>query len=89
VAGCDVLYYDPTQARRDPAGHLLGSPTDGWRPCTAPGQVWTDPDQILRWVCGRHRRQLAALHAAGRADQVRWQRPGLATGQPPSREATS
>jgi len=88
MAGCDVLYYDPTQARRDPAGHLLGSPTDGWRPCTAPGQAWTDPDLVLRWICTRHRRQLTALHAAGLADQVRWQRPGLATGPAASKEAT-
>jgi hypothetical protein len=89
VAGCDVLYYDPTQvgrARRDPAGHPLGPARDGWRPCTARGQVWTDPDLVLRWVCSRHRRQLIALHAAGLADQVRWQRPGLATGRAPSNE---
>jgi hypothetical protein len=36
-----------------------------------------------------HRRQLVALYAAGLANQVQWQRPGLATGQAPSREATS
>jgi hypothetical protein len=88
MASCDVLYYDPAQAR-DPAGHLLGSPPDGWRPCTAPGQAWTDPELVLRWTCTRHRRQLIALHAAGLADQVRWQRPGLATGPTSSREVMS
>jgi hypothetical protein len=87
MAGCDTLYYDPAQ--RDPAGHPVGSASDGWRPCTAPRQVWTDPDLVLRWVCTPHRRQLVALYAAGLADQVQWQRPGLATGQAPSREATS
>jgi hypothetical protein len=85
MAGCDVLYYDSTHhgpgGRRhlDPAG-------DGWQPCTTPGQAWTDPDLVLRWICTRHRRQLVALHAAGLADQVRWQRPGLPTGPAPSRE---
>jgi hypothetical protein len=69
MAACDVLYHDPTHA----------GPSDGWRPCTAPGQVWTDPDQVLRWVCTRHRRQLVALHAAGLADRIRWGRPGLPT----------
>ena len=88
MATCDVRYYDPIQACRGPAGRPLGSPTDGWRPCTAPGQVWTDPDLVLRWVCTRHRRQLGALCAAGLADQVRWQRPGLTTGPTPAREAT-
>ena len=37
MAGCDVLYFDPTQVgqpRRDPAGRSLGPPGDGWRPCT-------------------------------------------------------
>ena len=84
MAGCDVLYYDPTQAGqpRDRAGHPLGPASDGWRPCTAPGQIWTDPDLVL------HRRQLIALHATGLADQVRWQQPGLAGGQAPSREPT-
>jgi hypothetical protein len=87
MAGCDVLYYDPTQARRDPptqarrdpATQPLGPASDGWRPCTAPGQAWTDPDLVLRWICARHRRQLVALYAAGLAGQVRWQRPGLPT----------
>jgi hypothetical protein len=91
MAGCDVLYYDPTQAgqpRRNPAGHPLGPAGDGWQPCTAPGQAWTDPDLVLRWVCVRHRRQLVALHAAGLAGQVRWQQPGLATGPTPAQEAT-
>jgi hypothetical protein len=90
MAGCDVLYFDPTQvgqARRSPAGYPLGPASDGWRPCTAPGQVWADPDLVLRWVCVRHRRQLVALHAAGLAGQVRWQRPGLPTGPGASREA--
>jgi hypothetical protein len=89
MAGCDVLYFDPTQAgqaRRNPAGHPLGPASDGWRPCTAPGQIWTDPDLVLRWVCTKHRRQLTAVYAAGLADQVRWQRPGLPTGPAPSRE---
>ena len=76
MAGCDALYYDPAHA----------GPAHGWRPCTAPGQVWTDPELVLRWVCPRHRRQLVALRAAGLADQVRWQRPGLATGPAPARE---
>ena len=89
MAGCDVLYYDPTQAVRDPAGHALGPASDGWRPCTAPGHAWTDPDLVLRWVCPRHRRQLVAPHAAGLAEQVRWQRPGLSTGQGPSGKVTS
>ena len=70
MAGCDVLYYDPTHA----------GPGDGWRPCTAQGQVWTDPDQVLRFICATHRRQVAALHAAGLAGRVRWGRPGLPTG---------
>ena len=87
MAGCDVLYYDPTH--RNQAGHPLSLASDGWRPCTAPGQVWTDTELVLRMVCTRHRRQLVALHAAGLADQVRWQRPGLATGPAPSREVTS
>jgi hypothetical protein len=89
MANCDVLYFDPTRARRDPAGHSLGSRTDGWRPCTSPGQVWTDPDLVLRWICPRHRRQLVALHAAGLAGQVRWQRSGLSTHPARAREATS
>jgi hypothetical protein len=42
MAGCDVLYYDPTH--RDPVGHRPGPAGDGWQPCTAPGQAWTDPD---------------------------------------------
>jgi hypothetical protein len=88
MAGCDVLYFDPTRARRSPAGHPVGPPTDGWRPCTAPGQVCTDPDLVLRWICTRHRRQLVALYAAGLADQVRWQRPGLSTHPAQAREAT-
>ena len=86
MASCDVLYHDPSH--RDPGGHPLGSPAgDGWRPCTAPGQAWTDPDLVLRWICTKHRRQLTALHAAGLAGQVRWQRPGLSTGPTASREA--
>ena len=92
MAGCDVLYYDPTQVgqpRRNPAGHPVGPARDGWQPCTASGQAWTDPNLVLRWVCPRHRRQLVALHAAGLAGQVRRQRPGLATGPAPSGEATS
>jgi hypothetical protein len=90
VAGCDVLYYDPThvgQFCRDPANRSFGQPSDGWWPCTAPGQVWTDPDLVLRWVCTRHRRQLVALCAVGLADQVHWQRPGLPTGPTQAREA--
>jgi hypothetical protein len=85
MAGCDVLYYGSTH--RDLTGSPLGPAGHGWRPCAAPGQVWTDPELVLRWVCTRHRRQLLALHAAGLADQLRWQRPGLATGPTPAREA--
>jgi hypothetical protein len=88
MAGCDVLYYDPTQ-RRQSGGRPGGLASDGWRPCTAPGQVWTDPEPVLRWICTSHRHQLMALHTAGLAGQVRWQRPGLATSQASSREATS
>jgi hypothetical protein len=84
MAGCDVLYYDPTHRRQ--AGQALGPAVDGWWPCTAPGQAWTDPDLVLRWVCTRDCRQLTALHAAGLADQVRWQRPGLPASPAPSRE---
>jgi hypothetical protein len=83
VAGCDVLYYDPAQAGqvpRDPSGQPLGPPGDGWQPCPAAGQVWMDPELVLRFVCVRHRRQLAALHAAGLADRIRWARTGLAAG---------
>ena len=69
MATCDVLYYDPAQAGRGSG--------DGWRPCPARGQVWTDPDQVLRFVCAQHRRQLAALHATGLAGRIRWGRPGL------------
>jgi hypothetical protein len=70
MAGCDVLYHDPAHA---------GPGSDGWRPCTTAGQVWTDPDQVLRFVCAAHRRQLTALWAAGLADRIRWGRPGLPT----------
>jgi hypothetical protein len=72
MAACDLLYYDPTW---DGPGFDAG-----WRPCTARGQVWTDPDQVLRFVCPAHRRQLVALHAAGLAARIRWGRPGLPTG---------
>jgi hypothetical protein len=75
MAACDVLYYAPALAARDPG--------DGWRPCIAHGTVWTDPDQVLRFVCTDHRRQVAALHAAGLAGRVRWGRPGLPTGPAP------
>jgi hypothetical protein len=74
MVGCDVLYYAPAQAG---AG-------DGWRPCTAHGNVWTDPDLVLRFICATDRRQVAALHAAGRAGRVRWGRPGLPTVPAPS-----
>jgi hypothetical protein len=40
----------------------------------------------LRFVCASHRRQLAALHAAGLAGRIRWGRPGLATDPAPSRQ---
>ena len=76
MAACDVLYNDPAQAGRRPG--------DDWRPCPAHGNVWTDPDQVLRFVCTDHRRQGAALHAAGLASRVRWGRPGLPTGPAPS-----
>ena len=46
MAGCDVLYHDPAHA----------GPGDGWRPCSARGAVWTDPDLVLRFVCDKHRR---------------------------------
>jgi hypothetical protein len=82
VTGCAVLYYDPTRMRREPSGRPNGLAGDAWRPCTAPGRIWTDPDLILRWVCARHRRQLIVLHAAGLANQIRWQQPGLATDDP-------
>ena len=62
MAGCDVLYHDPAHA----------GPGDGWRSCSARGAVWTDPDLVLRFVCGEHRRQLTALWAAGLADRIRW-----------------
>jgi hypothetical protein len=84
MAGCEVLYYDPAhlgQVRRA-AGQLLGPVSDGWRPCSAPGQVWTDPGQVLRMVCHPHRRQLTALWAAGLADRIRWARAGLAIATP-------
>jgi hypothetical protein len=74
MAGCDVLYYAAAQT----------GPGDGWRPCTAHGNVWTDPDLVLRFVCTEHRRQVAALHAAGLAGRVRWGRPGLPTAPAPS-----
>ena len=83
MAACDVLYYDPThagQVRRDRACQPLGPPGDGWRPCPAHGNVWTDPELVLRFVCTEHRRQVAALHAVGLANQVRWNRSGLPTG---------
>jgi hypothetical protein len=66
MAGCDVLFYDPAHA-----------PGTGWRPCPAAGQVWTDPNQVLRFVCPPHRRQLTVLWAAGLAARIRWGRPGL------------
>ena len=70
MAGCDLLSYDPAHA----------GPSGGWRPCSARGAVWTDPNQVLRFVCTTLRRQLVALHAAGLAGRIRWGRPGLATG---------
>jgi hypothetical protein len=76
MAACDVLYHDLAHAGRGRDA--------GWRPCLASGQVWTDPDQVLRFVCHPHRRQVTALHAAGLADRVRWGRPGLPTGPAPS-----
>jgi hypothetical protein len=83
MAACDVLYYNPAhagQVHRGPAGNPLGLASDGWRPCPAAGQVWTDPELVLRFVCVTHRRQLTALHAAGLASRIRWARTGLATG---------
>jgi hypothetical protein len=74
MAACDVLYFDPAHA----------GPGDGRRPCPASGLVWTDPDQVLRFVCTDHRRQVAALHAAALAGRVRWGPPGLPTGPAPS-----
>jgi hypothetical protein len=81
MGGCDVLYFDPAQVgqvRHDPAGQPLGPASDGWQPCTAPGQVWTDSERVLRFVCTTHRRQLVALWAAGLASRIRWARDGLA-----------
>ena len=74
MAGCDVPYFDPAQVgqvHRDSAGHPLGPASDGWRPCPAAGQVWTDPELVLRFVCAEHRRQLTALHAAGLAGRAK------------------
>jgi hypothetical protein len=88
VAGCDVLYHDPIHSHRDPAGQPLDPLGDGWQPCRTPSHIWMDPGLVLRHVCARHRRQLIALHAAGLADQVRWQRPGLSTHPAQAREAT-
>jgi hypothetical protein len=79
MPGCDLLYYDSAHAG---AG-------DGWRPCRAPGLVWTDPELVLRFVCREHRRQLTALHAAGLADRTRWARDGLATGTPTPKQGGS
>jgi hypothetical protein len=87
MAACDVLYFDPAhagQVRRDRAGLPLGPPGDGWRPGPAAGQVWTDPELVLRFICAQHRRQLTALHAAGLASRIRWARSGLPTGAAPS-----
>ena len=72
MAACDVLYYDPAHVGL----------WDGWRPCPARGEVWTDPGLVLRFVCRAHRRQLTALWAAGLADRIRWARDGLAIGTP-------
>jgi hypothetical protein len=92
MAGCDVLYYDPGQVGkvRRAAGQALGPVSDGWQPCSAPGQVWTDPGQVLRFVCHPHRRQLTALYAAGLADRIRWARASLTITTPTtSKEAPS
>jgi hypothetical protein len=70
MAGCDVRYHDPA--------HI--GPENGWQRCPAAGHVWTDPDQVLRFVCHQHRRQLAALYVAGLAGRIRWGRPGLSVG---------
>ena len=50
MAACDVLYHDPAHA----------GPGGAWRPCSARGAVWTDPDQSAVRL-RKHRRQLAAL----------------------------
>jgi len=84
MAGCDVLYFDPAQA-----GTPFGPPGDGWQPCPARGQVWTDPELVLRFVCTDHRRQLTALYAAGLADRIRWARSGLPTGAPTQQQGGS
>jgi hypothetical protein len=79
MPACEVLYYDPAQVGqvRRAAGQALGPVSDGWRPCSAPGQVWTDPELVLRFVCHTHRRQLTALYATGLADRIRWASAGL------------
>ena len=40
MAACDVLYYAPVQAGR--------GPEDGWGPCPARGNVWTDDAERCR-----------------------------------------
>jgi hypothetical protein len=77
MAACEVLWFDPAQVGRaiwGPPGRrdqIIGH-HDGWRGCTAQAQPWVDPGLVLRQVCGLHQRQVAALHAAGLADRVRW-----------------
>jgi hypothetical protein len=77
MAGCDVLYFNPAQVgqvRRDPAGQPLGHPETAGGPVRPPGQVWTDPELVLRFVCTTHRRQLVALGRLGWPTASAWAR---------------
>ena len=61
----------------------------GWPQLPAPDRSPTDGNGSGPQRDSRTRvRELVALHATGLADQVRWQRPGLATGPAPAQEAT-
>ena len=89
MAGCDVLYFDPTQAGqpRDRAGHPLGPPGDGCGRARPPAHL--DRPRPGAALDLRQASPLAGRPAyAGPPDQVRWQRPGLATGPALAQEAT-
>jgi hypothetical protein len=53
-----------------------------------PGDQADGTERLLARVRVASVTALTALHAAGLASQVHWQRPGLATGPTSSREAT-